>query len=202
MPGAARSVIKDRPLWSLGIAAHWARHASGHNIGSNNHSGLEKKNHLFSMTSVSGPRGFERPTGRHPPKVPLKRLTEFGFVPTFRVRVGTIYSRLVSVARSRTPPGVSRDRWPRKMYIPAPRCVPAMRRLLPVETGERHHISPIVGPFADRRVSKSPFAKPAICRSAAAACISSNTRTTIAKSLSLSPSTIRHDQAALIISRA
>jgi hypothetical protein len=98
---------QGQATWSLGIAAHWARHASGHNIGSNNHSGLEKKNHLFSMTSVSGPRGFERPTGRHPAKVPLKRLTEFGFVPTFRVRVGTICSRPVSVARSQPPPGVS-----------------------------------------------------------------------------------------------
>src|SRR5262245_24617804 len=48
---------RDRPLWSLGIAAHWARHASGHNIGSNNHSGREKKNHSFSMASVGGPRG-------------------------------------------------------------------------------------------------------------------------------------------------
>src|SRR5262245_35867724 len=54
---------RDRPLWSLGIAAHSARHASGHNIGSNNHSGREKKNHSFSMASVGGPRGFERPTG-------------------------------------------------------------------------------------------------------------------------------------------
>jgi len=64
MPGGRWVGHQDRPLWSLGIAAYWARHASGHNIGSNNHSGRKKKNHSFSMASVGGPRGFERPTGR------------------------------------------------------------------------------------------------------------------------------------------
>ena len=46
-------------------------------------------------------------TGRHPNKIALKRLKECPFVPTFRVRVRTICSRLVPVARSRPPLGVS-----------------------------------------------------------------------------------------------
>ena len=56
---------QDRPFWSLGIGAHWARHAWGITLGLTITEAAKRKPFLVTGFALADRGGFERPTGRH-----------------------------------------------------------------------------------------------------------------------------------------